>query len=114
MNSTTTLVAKQCRLETWAKQIQDCNQRPQGMSVKDWCSQLEDEVYRRYAFTLIISFLSVFQIIIVCIRTGIYLITSFYKYIGIYTRIYDYCYHFCPLHCLTYIYMVILNKEVII
>lgn len=39
MNSTTTLVAKQCRLETWAKQIQDCNQRPQGMSVKDWCSQ---------------------------------------------------------------------------
>nr|WP_297933325.1 hypothetical protein [uncultured Lachnoclostridium sp.] len=39
MNSTTTLVAKQCRLETWAQQIQDYNQRPQGMSVKDWCSQ---------------------------------------------------------------------------
>lgn len=35
MNSTITLVAKQCRLETQAKQIQDCNQRPQGMSVKD-------------------------------------------------------------------------------
>ncbi len=39
MNSTTALVAKQCRLETWAQQIQDCNQRPQGMSVKEWCSQ---------------------------------------------------------------------------
>ncbi len=39
MNSTTTLVARQCRLETWAQQVQDCNSRPQGMSVKDWCSQ---------------------------------------------------------------------------
>ena len=39
MNSTTTLIARQCRLEAWAEQIQDCNKRPQGMSVKDWCSQ---------------------------------------------------------------------------
>ena len=39
MKSQTSLVAKQFRLQTWAAQIQDCQNRPEGMSVDDWCLQ---------------------------------------------------------------------------
>lgn len=39
MKSQTSLVAKQYRLQTWAAQIQDCQNRPEGMSVDDWCRQ---------------------------------------------------------------------------
>ena len=39
MNSTTSLAARQYRLNQWAEQIRDCNNRPEGMSVKEWCSQ---------------------------------------------------------------------------
>ena len=39
MKSQTSLVAKQYRLQTWAAQIQDCQNRPEGMSVDDWCHQ---------------------------------------------------------------------------
>lgn len=39
MSSQTSLVAKQCRLQTWAAQIHDCQERPKGMSVDDWCLQ---------------------------------------------------------------------------
>lgn len=38
MNSTTSLVAKQCRLNQWAEQIRDCQNRPDGMAVTEWCS----------------------------------------------------------------------------
>ena len=38
MNSTTTMIAKQCRLQEWTEQIRDCNIRPQGMKVEDWCA----------------------------------------------------------------------------
>lgn len=38
MNSTTSLVAKQYRLNQWAEQIRDCQNRPEGMTVTEWCS----------------------------------------------------------------------------
>ena len=39
MNSETTIVAEQYRLQEWAAQIRDCQNRPAGMSVADWCAQ---------------------------------------------------------------------------
>lgn len=39
MKSTTSLVARQCRIQEWAGQIKECNQRPEGMSVDEWCQQ---------------------------------------------------------------------------
>lgn len=41
MNSTTSLVARQYRLQEWADQIRDCQNRSTGMSVTEWCSQHE-------------------------------------------------------------------------
>lgn len=38
MNSTTSLIAKQYRLSQWAEQIRDCQNRPDGMLVSEWCS----------------------------------------------------------------------------
>ena len=39
MKSQTSLVAKQCRLQNWAAQIHECQNRPEGMSVEDWCQE---------------------------------------------------------------------------
>ena len=36
--SKTSLVARQCRLREWASMIRECNQRPAGMSVEEWCN----------------------------------------------------------------------------
>ncbi len=36
MSSTTTLVAKQYRLQEWAKQVRECNNRPDDMSMDEW------------------------------------------------------------------------------
>ena len=44
MKSQTNLVAQQTRLNQWAQQIQVCNNRPQGMTVDDWC--LENGITR--------------------------------------------------------------------
>lgn len=41
MNSTTSLVAHQCRIQEWAAQIRDCKNRATGMTVKEWCDQHE-------------------------------------------------------------------------
>lgn len=41
MNSTTSLVARQYRLQQWADQIRECQNRSTGMSVKEWCNQHE-------------------------------------------------------------------------
>ena len=41
MKSTTSLVARKYRLQQWADQIRECNNRPAGMSIKEWCSQHE-------------------------------------------------------------------------
>lgn len=38
MNSTTSLVARQYRLSQWTEQIRDCQNRPDGMAVSEWCS----------------------------------------------------------------------------
>lgn len=38
MSSETTMIAVQCRLQEWAAQIRDCQNRPAGMSVVSWCA----------------------------------------------------------------------------
>ncbi len=37
MKSQTSIVAKQVRLQKWAEQIKDCQARPEGTKVEDWC-----------------------------------------------------------------------------
>ena len=37
MKSQTSLVAQQTRLREWAEQIRDCNNRPHGITVDEWC-----------------------------------------------------------------------------
>lgn len=39
MNSTTSMVATQYRLQEWAAQIKACQNRPVGMKIDDWCTQ---------------------------------------------------------------------------
>ena len=39
MGSQTSLVAKQCRIQSWAMQIKDCQNRPDNMTVDEWCLQ---------------------------------------------------------------------------
>lgn len=41
MNSTTSLVARQYRLQQWADQIRECQNRSTGISVNEWCRQHE-------------------------------------------------------------------------
>ena len=41
MNSHTSLVAQQTRLSEWAEMIRNCQNRPQGMTIDEWC-QLHD------------------------------------------------------------------------
>ncbi len=38
MSSEITMVAEQCCLQEWAAQIRDCQSRPAGMSVSEWCA----------------------------------------------------------------------------
>lgn len=38
MNTQTSIVAKQVRLQQWAEQIKDCQSRPKDMDVNTWCS----------------------------------------------------------------------------
>ncbi len=37
MKSHTSLVAQQTRLSEWAEQVSDCQNRPQGMKIDEWC-----------------------------------------------------------------------------
>ena len=39
MSSQTSLVAKSCRLQQWAVQINECQNRPKAMTVDEWCDQ---------------------------------------------------------------------------
>lgn len=41
MKSHTSLVAQQTRLSEWAELVRDCQNRPQGMKINEWC-QLHD------------------------------------------------------------------------
>lgn len=38
MKSQTSLVAKQTRLHEWALQIKECQNRPEGMKIEEWCN----------------------------------------------------------------------------
>ncbi|MDE7445018.1 MAG: IS66 family insertion sequence element accessory protein TnpB [Lachnospiraceae bacterium] len=38
MNTKTALISRQCRLREWAAMIQDCQNRPAGMGVAEWCA----------------------------------------------------------------------------
>lgn len=37
MNSQTSLVARDCRIQEWMQMIQECKNRPVEMSVDEWC-----------------------------------------------------------------------------
>lgn len=39
MKSNTSIVARQYRIQQWAIQIQECNNRPADSTVKDWCNE---------------------------------------------------------------------------
>lgn len=39
MSFQTSLVARQCRLQSWAMQIKNCQNRPEDMTVDEWCMQ---------------------------------------------------------------------------
>ena len=38
MKTQTSLVAQQTRLNEWADQIRECQNRPHGMKIDEWCS----------------------------------------------------------------------------
>ena len=37
MKSQTSLIAQQTRLSEWAEQIKECQNRPKGMKIDEWC-----------------------------------------------------------------------------
>ena len=37
MKSPTSLVAQQTRLSEWAAQVKECQSRPEGMKIEEWC-----------------------------------------------------------------------------
>ena len=39
MTTQTSLMAEQVRLQEWAEQVRDCENRPRGMNVETWCDQ---------------------------------------------------------------------------
>ncbi len=39
MKSQTSQVARSCRIREWASMVQECRNRPNGMSVDEWCRQ---------------------------------------------------------------------------
>ena len=51
MATQTSLGAQQVRIRQWAEQIRDCQNRPEGMDVKTWCSQNNN-----YKVQLLLSF----------------------------------------------------------
>ena len=52
MNSHTSLVAQQTRLSEWAEMIRNCQNRPQGMTIDEWC-QLHDITKANYYWRLL-------------------------------------------------------------
>ena len=47
----TSLIAQQTRLNEWAELIRDCQSRPQGMKIDEWC-QLHDITKASYYWRL--------------------------------------------------------------
>lgn len=51
MKSHTSLVAQQTHLSEWAELVRDCQNRPQGMKIDEWC-QLHDITKASYYWRL--------------------------------------------------------------
>ena len=51
MKSQTSLVAQQTRLNEWAQQVRECQNRPQGMKIDEWC-QMNDITKGTYYWRL--------------------------------------------------------------
>ena len=51
MKSHTSLVAQQTRLSEWAEMVRDCQNRPQGMKMDEWC-RLHDITKASYYWRL--------------------------------------------------------------
>ena len=51
MKSHTSLVAQQTRLSEWADMVRNCQNRPQGMKIDEWC-QLHDITKASYYWRL--------------------------------------------------------------
>lgn len=51
MKSHTSLIAQQTRLNEWAELTRDCQSRPQGMKIDEWC-QLHDITKASYYWRL--------------------------------------------------------------
>lgn len=51
MKSHTSLIAQQARLSEWTELIRDCQNRPQGMKIDEWC-QLHDITKASYYWRL--------------------------------------------------------------
>ena len=51
MKSHTSLVAQQTRLSEWAELVRNCQNRPQGMKIDEWC-QLHDITKASYYWRL--------------------------------------------------------------
>ena len=51
MKSHTSLVAQQTRLSEWAEQVRECQNRPRGMKIDEWC-RLHDITKATYYWRL--------------------------------------------------------------
>lgn len=52
MKSQTSQVARSCRIREWASMVQECRNRPNGMSVDEWCqanNSTKANYYYRFA-----------------------------------------------------------------
>lgn len=48
MKTITSAAAREYRLKEWADQIRDCNDRPEGITVKEWCQEHQLSVANYY------------------------------------------------------------------
>ena len=46
MKSQTSQVARSCRIREWASMVQECRNRPNGMSVDEWCQAITSQQFR--------------------------------------------------------------------
>lgn len=64
MKSQTSLIASQCRLQQWTKQIHDCQNRPADMQVTEWCEMnvsVKSGAYDRHTLTLLLKVLWLYR-----------------------------------------------------
>ena len=51
MRSETFVVATQYRLQKWAAQIKDCQSRPEGTKISDWCEAIHSQSIARHDYS---------------------------------------------------------------